>query len=356
MKTIGVDLHACSLTATAFDDQGEVVERRDIPTKCRRQAAACFASSGSSCQVTVESVGFSQWFWNDTRSHVDKFVLTDPAGVKSFVGRKAKTDRNDSRLLAKLLRADRLPMAYVPAESVRQLRDLARLRHRVARTLASERRQLREVMLKNNLPGSSVLTSDRSPKWLLAPPHHLRVPNRLAAEMRLDHITRLERDVTEPGRHIGKAGKADPELDRQARLIASVPGIGKLIAATILTERGDRTRFKNIDPFGASAGLAPTVSQSGESIRHGHIAKRGSPVLRWILQQAAWVAIRSDLYVRSIFARIGKRAGPKKTATAIAIARKLLAYAWSVSRHGAPFLWPGESAPPNLSDHWSYEI
>lgn len=354
MKTIGVDLHKCSLTATVLDDQGKVVERRDIPTKCRRQVAAYFASYGASCQVAVESVGFYQWFWNSVRPHVHKLVLADPCGVKSFVGRKAKTDRNDSLLLANLLREDRLPMAYVPAEPVRQLRDLVRLRHSVARSLATERRHLRWIMLKNNLPGPSVLTSDRSQKWLLAQQHELSAPNRLAAEIRLDHITRLEREVTEIERAIDEAVKADPELDRQARLIASVPGIGKLTAVTILTECGDIARFKNIDQISAYAGLVPKVSQSGESVHHGHISKHGPPVLRWVLQQAAWVAIRTDPNVRAIFARIGKRAGPKKAATAIG--RKLLAYAWSVSRRGTPFHWPGESAPPNLSDHWSFEI
>jgi transposase len=77
--------------------------------------------------------------------------------------------------------------------------------------------------------------------------------------------------------------------------------------------------------------------------------------LRWVLQQAAWVAIRCDPNARRIYARIAKRAGSKKAATALA--RKLLSYAWSVCRQGHPFVWPYDrktgSGPVPV---WSYDI
>ena len=57
LKTIGVDLHKASLTATVLDSAGTVLERKDIPTKCRRQIADYFASHGPQVQVAVESVG-----------------------------------------------------------------------------------------------------------------------------------------------------------------------------------------------------------------------------------------------------------------------------------------------------------
>ncbi len=93
MKTIGVDLHKCSLTTMVLDEQGKVIERKDISTKCRKQIREYFGSYGLQCQVAVESVGFYQWFWDLVRPEVGKLVLADPASLKAFVGRKAKTDR-----------------------------------------------------------------------------------------------------------------------------------------------------------------------------------------------------------------------------------------------------------------------
>jgi transposase len=78
--------------------------------------------------------------------------------------------------------------------------------------------------------------------------------------------------------------------------------------------------------------------------------------LRWVLQQAAWVAIRCDPEARRIYARIARRAGNKKAATALA--RKLLSYAWSVCRRGQPFVWPKPDTQPGPVPVpvWSYDI
>src|SRR5205814_3026333 len=147
---------------------GVILERKDIPTKCRNQIAEYFASHGPAVQVAVESVGFYHWFWDTVRPKVQTLRLADPAGVRACAGRQTKTDRNDSLLLARLLREDRLPMAYVPDEPVRALRELCRHRHRLARQLALARRHLRWVALKNNLTGPTTFVSDRAQKWLLS--------------------------------------------------------------------------------------------------------------------------------------------------------------------------------------------
>lgn len=354
MNTIGVDLHKDSLTTTVLDEHGNVLERQELATKCRNQIRDYFVSYGASCQVAVESVGFYQWFWDLVRPQVGKLVLADPAGVRAGANRKAKTDRNDALLLAQMLRENRLPMAYVPAEPIRQLRELVRLRHSLARSLATERRQLRWLALKNNLPGPTSFTSDRAQKWLLSQDAKFSAAHRLAARKRLDHILTLERDVADAERAAAQALLAEPELLARAKLLESVPGIGRLTAVTILVETGDLTRFDNIDELSAYAGLAPRVRQSGETVHHGHVSKQGPPVLRWVLQQAAWVAIRTDPEVRRIFARISRKAGAKKAATAIG--RKLLSYAWSVARRGVPFHWPNQPAPVPAANHWSYEI
>lgn len=354
MTTIGVDLHKDSLTAVVLDAQGSLLERRDIPTKCRNQIQQFFASWTPPTQVAVESVGFYQWFWNLVRPHVASLRLADPAAVRAYVGRQAKTDRHDAQLLATLLREGRLPMAYVPNEPIRSLRELVRHRHSVARSLARERRAVRWLLLKNNLPGPRQFTSAAAQKWLLSFEDKLSPVHRFAARQRLDQITSLERIVADADRLIDQLFQADPALLSQVSLIESVPGIGRLTAVTILVETGDITRFDNMDQLSSYAGLAPRVHQSGQTLHHGHISKQGPPLLRWVLQQAALAAIQHDPHAQRIFHRIARRAGVKKAATALA--RKLLSYAWSVCRRREPFHWPGQPPPnqPMRSD--DYEI
>jgi len=357
LKTIGVDLHKASLTATVLDASGVVLERKDIPTKCRNQVAAYFASHGPEVQVAVESVGFYHWFWDTVKPKVRKLYLADPAGVRACAGRRTKTDRNDSLLLAQLLRDDRLPMAYVPDEPIRALRELCRHRHRLARQLALARRHLRWLALKNNLPGPATFVSDRAQKWLLAQSSKLSAVHRLSARQFLDQIISLERQLTDVESVLTETVAAHADLAPTLALIQSVPGIGLITALTVLCECGNIRRFDNIDELSCYAGLSPRVRQSGETVHHGHISKQGPPPLRWVLQQAAWVAIRTDPNARRIFARIAKRSGSKKAATALG--RKLLSYAWSVCRRGQPFVWPNpQTTIPGrpLVPVWSYEI
>jgi len=355
LKTIGVDLHKASLTATVLDSTGVILERKDIPTKCRNQIAEYFASHGPAVQVAVESVGFYHWFWDTVRPKVQNLRLADPAGVRACAGRQTKTDRNDSLLLARLLREDRLPMAYVPDEPVRALRELCRHRHRLARQLALARRHLRWVALKNNLTGPTTFVSDRAQKWLLSQDSKLNPIHRLAGRQLLDQLITLERQLSDTEAALKAAVAAHSELAPTLALIQSVPGVGFIIAVTILCECGDIRRFDSIDELSSYAGLCPRVTQSGETAHHGHISKQGPPILRWVLQQAAWVAIRCDPNARRIYARIAKRAGSKKAATALA--RKLLSYAWSVCRQGHPFVWPtNRPTGPGPVPVWSYDI
>lgn len=355
MKTIGVDLHKASLTATVLDSTGVILERKDIPTKCRNQIAEYFGSHGPAVQVAVESVGFYQWFWDTVRPKVQSLRLADPAGVRACAGRQTKTDRNDSLLLARLLHEDRLPMAYVPDEPVRALRELCRHRHRLARQLALARRHLRWIALKNNLAGPTTFVSDRAQKWLLSQDSKLNSTHRLAGRQLLDQIITLERQLSDTEAALKAAIATHCELAPTLALIQSVPGVGFIIALTILCECGDIRRFDSIDELSSYAGLCPRVTQSGETAHHGHISKQGPPILRWVLQQAAWVAIRCDPNARRIYARIAKRAGSKKAVTALA--RKLLSYAWSVCRQGHPFVWPTDrKTGPGPVPVWSYDI
>lgn len=338
MYSIGVDLHKDSLVIAVLNDQGELVERKTFSTRCREQIRTYFSSYGLQCKVAYESVGFYQWFWELAHPLVGELVLGDPAGIKAYAGRRAKTDRNDSLLIARLLHEGKLPAAYVPAEPVRQLRQMVRLRHSIARDVARTRKAVRWVSLQKNLPGPATLTSDRLRKWMLANENKFTPLERENLLLRFNLLVQQEHALSSVELSIDRFIRAAPDLLHLDELLQSIAGIGYIAAATIIAETGDLLRFDNPDQLCAYAGLCPRVSQSGETVHHGHVSKQGPPLLRWVLQQAAWVAIRCSAEIRRIHNRIARKAGAKKAATAIA--RRLLVYAWSVARHGKPFQWP----------------
>ena len=72
-------------------------------------------------------------------------------------------------------------------------------------------------------------------------------------------------------------------------LLLSVPGMGKITAATLLWEIGDWNRFDNKKKIAAYLGLTPSEYSSGENIKRGRITGQGNPQIRSLLIECAWL-------------------------------------------------------------------
>ncbi|MCM8760046.1 MAG: transposase [Candidatus Omnitrophica bacterium] len=108
--------------------------------------------------------------------------------------------------------------------------------------------------------------------------------------------------------------------------MTSIPGIGDMVAATLISEINDFTRFQTPDKLACYCGFAPMLWQSANTVRYGKVTKKGPVYVRTALVNAALVSIRQDDEPRRIFNRISKRTGRKKAI--VAIARKLLVWSW----------------------------
>lgn len=119
-----------------------------------------------------------------------------------------------------------------------------------------------------------------------------------------------------------------------------LPGFGIIVAMTVLAAIGDITRFPSAKKLVGYAGLGASVHASGETHRTGRITKSGRKDLRWIMVEAARIAVLYHDYWKQAYARLEKRLGANKAI--IVIARKLLVVVWHVltdheaDRHVSP--------------------
>ena len=90
-------------------------------------------------------------------------------------------------------------------------------------------------------------------------------------------------------------------------LLTTIPGIGYFSALLIYAEIGDVKRFPNPKKLCSYAGLVPSIRQSGNKVITGKITKEGNKLLRWVLVQCAFVAIRNDEKFRNFYERIKQR-------------------------------------------------
>jgi transposase len=331
---VGIDLHKDTLTACVYCRCCGEHSFKKLACKCRSQIVEYFAALPRPHTVAVETVGFYRWLWETLEPIVEKLVLADATQARALAGRRLKTDREDAFHIAELLAAGRLPTCYAPPLEVQTLRDATRHRSGFSRQHARVLCRVKSIMNANNRPGPARLESDGLIRYLKGqgeklPPRHVAMLWQC-----VDHLTLLEQHIAQAERTIAELVKSPTFAADYVRLV-SFPGAALVTAATVLGEVGDFRRFQDPKAIGRYAGLNPRVFASGGKQRLGHIAKTGSPHLRWILQQAAWTAIRTDDGVKRVFLRIAKRSGKK--AAAVAIARKLLVWMWAAVVHGEPY-------------------
>jgi transposase len=140
----------------------------------------------------------------------------------------------------------------------------------------------------------------------------------------LEIIDFLELKIAEQDAKIKYIARTNPDV----ALLKTIPGFDILMSIAFIAEVGDISRFKKAKQVAAFLGLVPRVYSSGDTRRNGRITKCGSRLMRWMLVQAAWSAIRASSNLRKMFLDIERRKG-KKVAV-VAVARKLATVAYHV--------------------------
>lgn len=151
-------------------------------------------------------------------------------------------------------------------------------------------------------------------------------------------IKKLKEDMAEAERTIGEMIKLVQELP-DFSIIKSIPGIGDNLAARIIAELGDMTRFKKKNELVAFAGLDPRISESGQNDGdHMHITKKGNKRLRCLLYLAVTCSIRlkrDDNSTKDFYIKKKQQSNPMcSKAAKTACASKLVRIIYSICKTG----------------------
>lgn len=159
--------------------------------------------------------------------------------------------------------------------------------------------------------------------------HQPTITAPVAARLR-DHITFLDHQIAELDREIVDLLKADPAWAQAAQRLQTIPGVGVITTAWILTATLNFSLCETPEQATAYAGLAPHPRQSGTSLKsHRSLGFGGHSRLRSALYMAALPASRYNPIIREFYICLVTRGKPKKVALCAA-ARKLLHMAWAL--------------------------
>ena len=319
MYYAGIDLHRSNIVVSFEDQAGPVGRPRRF--SCRDTAAimSFFENQTPFCAVIEASCGY-RWLY-DLLSPLGTVVLAHPRRLRAIVDGRAKTDKLDAALLAKLLRADLIPRAYVPPIDYAQLRDLTRMRARLVRHQTVAKNEFHALLARRNLhPPYKTPFGKRWTAW--ARGLDLAVAGNVARDELLQRIDHYAAQVARLDAALAEVADAFPEIEA----LRDIRGIGLYTALLIVAEIGEPWRFADGRQVGAYAGLTARVNQSGDHCYHGHITRQGSTWLRWALVQVAMKVLPGDDKLRAMYTRIRKRSSAK--IARVAVARKLAAICW----------------------------
>jgi len=231
--------------------------------------------------------------------------------------RKQKTDFNDARTLADLLRAGMLPESYRVSDEIYDLRVVVRERYFLVSKRTDVKNRIHGLATTQGLhlvDGGNPL-GKKGKKWVQENDEILKELHEVIEELNA-HIDVLDKKIE-------KATHTIPE----AKLLMTVPGVGKITALTVIAEVGDFSRFEKPEKLASFAGLVPKQRSSGEKVRLGGITHLGSKYLRTAMVETA-MRIRPEYapelhrYVESI----KLNTSPKRAR--VALARKMLTIMW----------------------------
>ncbi len=307
----GIDLHGRQMYACVMDRAGNKLVHRNIKGNDFTYFLQLVAPYRD--DLTVVSECTFNWYWlADACFEEDiEFVLAHALYLKHIHGGKNKNDRIDSEKLAHLLRANLIPPAYVYPSEQRPVRALLRQRM----SYVWERATLKTHLSMNQTAEGLVPAKKSGCNWDIWEERILEQYSnplhKLAASCDLDMIRAYDSQIEKLEREILRQAKMGHSCNLQVLL--STPGIGKILAMTMLYEIDTITRFPTVKDFTSYCRLVKGSVASAGKVKGLTGGKMGNAYLRWAFGQAAVLGKGSHAllapYAEKLIAKRGKFKG-----------------------------------------------
>lgn len=266
-------------------------------------------------------------------------TLANPFKTRIIAEAQVKTDKIDARILALLLRAGLVSPVHIPAKATRQRKEVLRQRCFFVRQRTMLRNRIHRLLGAQHglqLPQVSDLFGKKGMGFL----HKLELPAPagLLLKQQLDMLQNVQTRIKEDEAALAAMMSATAAQER----VLSIPGMGPILAAVVVSEIDELSRFASARKLCGYAGLCPSTSSSGGKTHNGRLLRHCNKWLRWAFVEAAWVAVGCSGYFGEFYK--AKRALGKKPNTAIlAVARRMARITWQLLTQGRNY----ETLPPS---------
>jgi transposase len=258
--------------------------------------------------------------------------LANPAAIQKYKGLKHADDRHDAGWLAEMLRLGILPEGYIYPKEERPIRDLLRKRGHLVRLRTSLIISLQHIITRNcgiiiSVNDVKRLREDRV-SLLLDGNEDVLMAGSVSKET-IDYMTRKIKSIE-------KTVEGKIELSSPYRQLLSIPGVGKILALTIMLETGPISRFQKVGNYVSYCRKVGSTWVSNGKVKGKGNEKNGNRYLAWAYSEASELARRFDDQARAYFQRKSQRSN--RMVAHQALAHKLARAAYYIMRDNVAFM------------------
>jgi len=256
---------------------------------------------------------------------VSRVLVANAAAVGEIVGARVKTDKEDIKRLLRVLIGGIVPEVWVPPAPVRELRAFISYRNRLVKTGTMIRNRLQSLLHKHNLLLPEDGVTDQA--WWEAQAS-ISVLEKMQIRQELAMLAEIEKHKAAIDEELGRQS-IGRKWGQQAVRLMQLPGVGVVVAMTVLSAIGEISRFESAKNLVGYAGLGAGVHDSGKTHKEKKITKKGRKELRWAMVEAAWRAVRMSPFWKEQYEKYLRRLR-KPNQAIVVVARKLLVAIWHV--------------------------
>jgi transposase len=328
MIIIGCDFHPSYQQIAVLDTETGATEDHRL-MHASGEAERFYRGLALPVLVGLEAVGNDQWFVQLLQKLNHEVWIGDAAQIRASYVRKQKTDHRDARHILQLLVEGRFPRIWVPSAEMRDHRQLLIHRQKLVQIRTRVKNELQHLMLNQGMQKKQKLWSTEGRAGLESLPLEPWADRRRRDLLNL--LTMLDGQLAMLKDAVTQVAKQYPEV----QLLMSQPGVGAVTALAFVLTIGDVRRFQRGKHVASYLGLIPREYSSGGKQRMGGISKQGNRLLRFLLVEAANIAVRYDPAFRKAYVH---RCHQKNFMVAkVAAARKLAIRLYWILRTQTPY-------------------
>jgi transposase len=316
----GIDVSLECSSVCVVDSDGKIVREGKVASE--PGALMCwFAGLGFAIErIGLEAGPLSQWLYAAMKQAGLAMELLETRHVRdAFKAMPVKSDRNDARGIAQLMRLGWFRPVHCKSMAAQETRAVLTARKLVQSKLKDVENSLRGILRGFGLkvgPTTERRFADRI---------RALVAGHASLEMIAQALLSVHAVLLREFKAFNKQVRSMARCDAQAKLLMSTPAVGPIVALTYASAVDDPSRFKSSRRVGPHFGLTPRKYQSGQTDVTGRISKIGDATVRTALYEAAHIMLTKPIKgcapLKSWAMRIARRSGMRKAK--VALARKL---------------------------------